>query len=719
MGVLDNLNDMQKKAAAKVDGPVLILAGAGSGKTRTVTYRIAHMVTEKGISPYKILAVTFTNKAAKEMKERVESLIGDTAGKVLVSTFHSFGVRLLRVYGSQLGYDPNFNIYDTDDQKKLVSDIMKSIGINNKNLKPAMVVSKISKFKEDGVGPEEVEANFYMQNIKDIQAVYKKYNSALLKNNAMDFSDILVNTKKLLDIPEICERIQERYHYVMVDEYQDTNNIQYQIVNKIAAKYRNLCVVGDEDQSIYGFRGANIENILNFEKDYPDAFVIKLEQNYRSTENILQAANNMIKLNESSKGKKLWTDKKGGELIKMYEARHARDESNYVIDEIYKLLKKGKAYKDMTVLYRTNAQSRIFEETFIRSGVPYKVFGGMQFYQRKEIKDIIAYLNLINNPKDSLSLARVINIPKRKIGARTIEKLQNYADRHDISVFQAIAKMDEVGVSSGAKLGLQHFHNVISELIAESEYLSVSEIYDRVLKDTGYLKYLETEDEKADVRKENIEELKSSIFEMEKEEENLTLSEYLEKTSLVAATDDLDEEDNYVKLMTIHNSKGLEFPVVFIVGMEDEIFPSSRAEFDPKELEEERRLCYVAITRAEEKLYFCYANERDIYGKTSYMRGKSRFISEIPPHLIEAQNVTIEKYQPKEKKTTNKIENFNPFKAKDDSDSPYKRGEKVSHKKFGMGIVRAVEDGKRVVIEFQDGMKKFPLMAADKFITKL
>ncbi len=723
MGILDNLNDMQKKAAAKVDGPVLILAGAGSGKTRTVTYRIAHMVLEKGISPYKILAVTFTNKAAKEMKERVEAIIGEDAGKILVSTFHSFGVRLLRMYGSQLGYEPNFNIYDTDDQKKLISDIMKRIGINDKNLKPATILGNISKLKEDGIGPEEIETKFYMQNIKDVQAVYKKYNSALIKNNAMDFSDILVNTNKLLDIPEIRERIQERYHYVMVDEYQDTNNIQYKIVNKIASKYRNLCVVGDEDQSIYGFRGANIENILNFEKDYPDAYVVKLEQNYRSTENILKAANNMIKLNESSKGKNLWTEKNGGDLINMYEARHARDESNYVVDEIYKLLKKGKTYKDITILYRTNAQSRIFEETFIRTGIPYKVFGGMQFYQRKEIKDVIAYLNLINNPKDGLSLSRVINIPKRKIGAKTIEKLQIFAEENDISVFEAISKMDEVGVPSSAKLGLQHFYNTISGIIEESECLSVSEIYDRVLKDTGYIKYLEIEDDKADVRIENIEELKNSIYEMEKEEESLTLSEYLEKTSLVAATDDLDEGDNYVKLMTIHNSKGLEFPVVFIVGMEDEMFPSSRAEFDPKELEEERRLCYVAITRAEEKLYFCYATERDIYGRTSYMRQKSRFIDEIPSHLIEMKNAVIErveKVENKMAKPAEKIENFNPLKAKvEDNNSPYSRGEKVSHKKFGLGIVRAVEDGQRIVIEFREGLKKFPLMAADKFITKL
>lgn len=723
MSILENLNIEQRKAAEKVEGPLLILAGAGSGKTRTVTFRIAHMVLEKGISPYKILAVTFTNKAAREMKERVEGLIGEEAKRVMVSTFHSFGVRLLRMYGSKLGYDSNFNIYDADDQKRLVKNIMKDIGITDKNTTPARVVSAISKLKEEGITPEEYAADSrgFLESYRTVSAVYSKYNVALKNNNAMDFSDILVNTNKLMDDLEIREKIQERYQYIMVDEYQDTNKIQYEIVNKIAAKYENLCVVGDEDQSIYGFRGANIQNILDFEKDYPNAFVIKLEQNYRSTENILEAANHVIKNNESSRGKNLWTDKKGGQPISIIEAKDGREEAYFILQEINALKNQGYNYKDLTILYRTNAQSRAFEELFIKFGIAHKIFGGMQFYQRAEIKDIIAYMNVINNPKDSLSLMRILNVPKRKIGPATINKFREYAEANEMSLFKALGHTDDIKLGPALKITITEFYNGMMSLMEEAEYMPVSEIFTEILTTFRYKSYLEgLGDDRVEERLENVEELRNSITEREKNAEDLTLGEYLENISLVSATDDMEESKDYIKLMTIHNSKGLEFPVVFIAGMEDEVFPSQKADFDTGQLEEERRLCYVAITRAEKTLYICHANERFVYGQSQY-RSRSRFLEEIPPHLIESKT-KVEKPVQKKKPTASKgVENFNPFKKKAagsaDLNLPYSVNDRVTHKKFGLGIVRNVNE-KTIEVEFTAGKKKFLTAAIDKFIQK-
>lgn len=725
MSILDNLNSEQKKAASRVEGPVLILAGAGSGKTRTVTYRIAHMVKEKEISPYKILAVTFTNKAAREMRERVETLIGEDSKRVMVSTFHAFGVRLLRMYGVELGYNSNFNIYDGDDQKRLIKNIMKELVITDKSITPARIASIISRLKEDGITPEEYEKDSrgFLESYKTVSSVYKKYNSGLKNNNAMDFADIIVNTNRLMDIQKIREKVQDRYQYVMVDEYQDTNNIQYQIINKIAEKYKNICVVGDEDQSIYGFRGANIQNILDFEKDYPEAFVIKLEQNYRSTAHILEAANSIIKNNESSKGKNLWTEKNKGELIRIFESDDARHEAYLVLQEINRLKNSNRNYKDFTILYRTNAQSRAFEELFIKFNIPYKVFGGMQFYQRMEIKDIMAYLNVINNSLDSLNLLRILNVPKRKIGAKSVEKITEFAENKGISIFEALERSEEIeGLSKNLKIVLSEFHSLLLNFIEESQYMPVSEIFDGVVNSIGYFSYLESLGEEAESRIENIEELRNSISEMEKNQENLTLGEYLESTALISATDKLEEEQDYVKLMTIHNSKGLEFPVVFVVGVEDEVFPGSKVEYDPTQLEEERRLCYVAITRAEEKLYMYYAKQRFVYGQMQF-RTQSRFLDEIPGHLVELMNVKkIEKTPEKKSSAKSSIENFNPIRGgkskASSSNLPYSIGEKVTHKKFGLGIVRSIND-KTIEVEFSIGKKKFLTMAADKFINKV
>lgn len=720
--ILKGLNKSQREAASQILGPVLILAGAGTGKTRTITYRIAHMIKELGILPYKILAVTFTNKAAKEMKERVEDLAGADGKRVLLSTFHSFALRLLRIFGDRLGYSSNFTIYDTDDQKKVIRDILKDIGRkDDKSLKERDLVSKISKAKEDKIGPDDYESMFKFDNGKIIAEIYRRYNEELKKNNAMDFSDILVNANKLLDLKDILAKVQDKFQYIMVDEYQDTNTIQYEIVNKIAAKYRNLCVVGDENQSIYGFRGANIQNILDFEKDYPDAKVIKLEENYRSTSMILDAANAVVKNNESSKDKKLYTNKGIGEVITIEECNDAREEAEYVAHEIIKGKAKGKKYKDFTILYRTNAQSRMFEEKFLREAIPYKIFGTVSFYQRVEIKDVVGYLSVINNVEDNLNLKRILNVPKRKIGDVTFGKIEGFAKEQDISLFEALGRAHEIpGLSANIRATLIEFYNMMKEFMELSYQLPVHELYDEVIKGVGYEDYLKTTYDDYEARLENIDELKNSMVELEKVLENMTLRDYLENISLVSATDDLDEERDYVKLMTIHNSKGLEFPVVFLVGAEDELFPGSKVEFDPSQLEEERRLCYVAITRAEDKLYITYANSRFMFGEMDAFRTPSRFIAEIPKELTETNKVeikprTMAKESPKTTgfKKMITIEDLNK-RAKD---FPYNVGEKVIHKKFGMGVVKDVND-KKVTINFVEGTKEIAMAVADKFLTK-
>ena len=728
--LLEKLNDKQREAAAQVDGSILILAGAGSGKTRTITYRIANMIENVGINPYSILAVTFTNKAAKEMRERVESLIGEEAKKCTISTFHSFGVKLLRMYAKELGYDSNFTIYDGDDQKRIVKTILKEYGLEKINDRE--IASLISKIKEEDLSVKEYE---YIN--KNFAEIYEKYNRNLKSNNAMDFSDILVNTYNLLKLPHILERIQDKYKYVMIDEYQDTNNLQYKIIDLIAKKNLNLCVVGDENQSIYGFRGANISNILNFEKNYSNSKIIKLEENYRSTSVILEAANEVIKNNKSSKDKKLWTQNENGELIQILECDNGRDEVNKIIDIIREEHSKGVPYRDITILYRTNAQSRIFEEGFLRYNIPHKVFGGISFYARAEIKDIVAYLSVIANPKDELNLTRILNVPKRKLGDKGLEKIVEYARENKLSLLESLNYINDIaGLNSVTKEKLMELYNIIKDYQEMVSYETTSEIVNGLIEKIGYLDYVQENYDNYETRLENIDEFKNSILELENIVGDLRLNEYLENISLVSATDDLEESNDYVKLMTIHNSKGLEFPIVFIVGFENEIFPGNKALNDDNELEEERRLCYVAITRAEKKLYLSYSHLRFIYGVDKLMT-KSIFLKEIPTKLYEEKfnktqgfNVSSlysEKYTEKEEKFSfkKKIEidskNMIPSstsKSEIISKLGFKVGDRVKHKKFGLGVVREITD-KKMVVQFVDGNKDIANIIADKFLTKV
>ncbi|MDR1832658.1 MAG: UvrD-helicase domain-containing protein [Fusobacteriaceae bacterium] len=731
--ILDKLNDRQREACLRTDGPLLILAGAGSGKTRTITYRIAHMIRNCGISPYAILAVTFTNKAAREMKERVADLVGDDANRALISTFHSFGLRLLRVYGTKLGYGANFTIYDTDDQKRVIKGILKELRSANKVLTDGILASMISRIKEEGTSPEDynaASANFD-ENERLIGDVYLRYNKILKENNAMDFSDILVNTEKLLRQEDVLRRVRDKFRYIMVDEYQDTNRIQYDIIQKIAAQYRNLCVVGDENQSIYGFRGANIQNILDFERDWPDAVVVKLEENYRSTSVILDAANNVIRNNASAKDKTLWTKKTSGELITLFDCPDGRDEVNRVLAEVEKGRARGMRYRDFTVLYRTNAQSRLFEEGCLRNNIPYKVFGGTQFYQRAEIKDLLAYLSVVNNPADNANLQRIINIPRRKIGDKTVEKLNEARSARGLSLYEAVGACDDIaGIPAGAREKLKELRGILQELAQMNEDSAVSEIFERLLSAIRYREYLTETYDDAETRAENVEELFNSIRELERMAETLTLREYLENISLVSATDDLSEEKDYVKLMTIHNSKGLEFPVVFLCGLEEEIFPGKKAVFSTSDLEEERRLCYVAITRAEDKLYLSFARMRYLYGELSY-RTESRFLAEIPESLlmVEAPKEETREGLAGEGRPAEKTKKPEPYAFefrktitvadlnKTVADFPYKIGEKVMHKKFGLGVVRNITP-RKVEIDFVDGRKEIALVVADKFLQK-
>ena len=728
MSILNELNENQRKAAEKIEGPVLILAGAGSGKTRTVTYRIAHMIKEKNISPLNILALTFTNKAAREMKERAEELIGEeNSYNLVVSTFHSFAVRILKTYSERIGYGRNFNIYDVDDQKSIITKIKKEMNIKD-DIAPGRIANRISKLKEDGVGLDEVSRQLDLKIPANrlFYDIYKKYDEVLKANNAMDFSDLLLNARRLLDDKYVLDIIQNRYQYIVVDEYQDTNNIQYEIINLIAAKYRNICVVGDEDQSIYAFRGANIENILNFEKDYPDAYTIKLERNYRSTKRILDTANELIRNNKSSKGKKLWTEGSEGEKIKIFNAKTPYDEAEFIVKEIKAKSKSGVDYKDMTILYRTNAQSRILEEKLLEGNVPYKIYGGMQFFQRKEIKDILAYLNLLNNRNDNHNFYRIINVPKRSIGEKTLEKIAEIANERNIPMLDALQFVDETNIRGAVKNTLKDFYNMIQGIYLSLDELSVKEVFDEVITKTKYFDSIE--DNKED-RVKNIEELLNSIIELEKRNPHISLADYLDMVSLTASTDEMEENENFVKLMTIHSSKGLEFDYVFIAGMEDGLFPSCSFESSEEDIEEERRLCYVAVTRAKKELYISYASERMTWGQMNYNRKPSRFIYEMKQDNLEylvnniinlSQTKKISNSSFREDKFQVKKENFNPFsirKSKEihETNSKYKVGDTVTHKKFGKGRIKHV-DKKSLTIDFMVGEKKLALILAEKFL---
>jgi len=635
---LDKLNPEQLEAVKTTEGPLLVIAGAGSGKTRVLTYRIAHLI-EKGVKPYNILAITFTNKAAKEMKERIEGLLSEGSQDIWISTFHSSCVRILRRDIDKLGYDKNFVIFDTSDQKTLIKECQKETNLDDKEFSYQYLISEISKAKNQLID----EKTYLVQNqtnyrLSKVANVYTLYEKKLKANNALDFDDLIMKTTKLfLENPDVLMYYQNKFKYILVDEYQDTNTAQFTLVSLLAAGYGNLCVVGDDDQSIYGWRGADMRNILDFEKAFPGAKTIKLEQNYRSTGNILNAANEVIKNNESRKSKKLWTKNADGERIQFYRANDEKEEAKYIIDQIKYLVEKDRKYSDFGILYRINAQSRIIEDYLMSEALPYKVVGGLKFYDRKEIKDVISYLRILYNPMDNVSLKRVINEPKRGIGKTAMENVQNFANENDTSCWEILRNIDVCPNVARAIKPIKEFVLLMDRIKTEAnaENLLVSQIIAKVVRETGYLAALEQEDTiENQTRIENIAELVAVAEEYEKEAAEPSLADFLENMALVSDLDDTNgEEKEYVTLMTMHSAKGLEFPVVFIPGMEEGVFPGYRSMGDQAEIEEERRLCYVGITRAREKLYISCANRRTLFGNTT-MNNPSRFLEEIPEELM-------------------------------------------------------------------------------------
>ena len=640
MSIYDTLNDRQKQAVMQTEGPVLILAGAGSGKTRVLTHRVAYLIDKEGVNPYQIMAITFTNKAAGEMRERVDQIVGFGSEQIWVSTFHSTCVRILRRYIDRLGYDNNFTIYDTDDQKGVMKEICKKLQIDTKTLKERTILSAISSAKDELIDPVQYEMqNGFDYNGDRIAKAYKEYQAVLHKNNALDFDDLIMKTVELFKADaQVLHNYQERFRYIMVDEYQDTNTAQFELIRLLADRYRNLCVVGDDDQSIYKFRGANIRNILDFEKVYPEACVIKLEQNYRSTQIVLDAANAVIKNNRGRKDKALWTDKTEGNRIHLRQFDTAYEEAEYIAGDVAKKKHEGAAeYGDCAVLYRTNAQARLLEERFIMEGVPYDVIGGTNFYARREIKDVLAYLKTIDNGRDDVAVKRIINVPKRGIGMTTIVRVQEYADARQISFYDALREADQIMTIGRSASKLKPFVNMIQAFRSKQEFYSLSELVKDILETTGYVKELEESDEEdAADRIENIDELISKVAAYEETHDEPTLSEFLEEVALVADIDRVEGEDNRVLLMTLHSAKGLEFPHVYLAGLEDGIFPSYMTIMsdDPMEVEEERRLAYVGITRAKDDLTITYAKQRMIRGETQY-NPVSRFIREIPAELMD------------------------------------------------------------------------------------
>ena len=721
------LNKEQQEAVQCTEGPLLILAGAGSGKTRVLTYRIAHLIENCGVNPWNILAITFTNKAAGEMRERVDRIVGYGSENVWVSTFHSACVRILRRYIDRLGYDTNFTIYDTEDQKTVMKDVCRRLELDPKLYKERAVLSVISNAKNEYISPNEfqlqVRGDFRMEKMAQ---AYLEYQKELKKNNALDFDDLLVKTVELFQsCPDVLESYQERFRYIMVDEYQDTNTVQFKLISILAKKYHNLCVVGDDDQSIYKFRGANIKNILDFEEVFPDAKVVKLEQNYRSTKHILDTANAVIAHNRGRKEKALWTENGEGEPVFFQQFQTGYDEAEYVAGEIRKKVRNGEAeYKDFAVLYRTNAQSRLFEEKFLYANIPYKLIGGVNFYSRKEIKDVLAYLKTIDNGKDDLAVRRIINVPKRGIGNVSLNKVQNYAEDMGMSFFEALEDVEHVPGLGRAAIKIQPFVTLIHELRLRLADMSLEELIEEILDRTGYTKELKDEDtDEAKARLENIDEFISKAVSYEEGEEHPTLSGFLEEVALVADIDSLEESDNRVLLMTLHSAKGLEFPYVFLAGMEDGLFPSymSIAADNPtEEIEEERRLCYVGITRAMKELTLTCARVRMIRGENQY-NNISRFIREIPSELLGRKSVVppAPKVQAPPKDTPYqkakeafKTKTFDPsqFKVVKADSLDYTVGDRVSHIKFGQGTVLEIADGGRdfeVKVEFDNyGVKR-------------
>jgi len=739
MNYLDKLNPQQREAAVHKDGPLLILAGAGSGKTSTMTHRIAYLIKEKDVAPYNILAVTFTNKAAKEMRDRVEELIGEGIN-MWILTFHSACLRILRSNAERLGYNKDFIVYDPTDQKVVIKNCLKEQNVDEKKFPPNYVLSIISDCKEKGISPAKF-TEFKGDDFKNkiIFSLYSAYEAVLKKNNAMDFDDLILKTVQLFQKDEeVLSYYQNKFQYIMVDEYQDTNYTQYQFIKLLAEAHQNLCVVGDDDQCIYQWRGADIKNILEFEKDFKNTKVIKLEQNYRSHGNILDAAHSVIENNRGRKHKKLWTDKEKGEKVKYYRADDEKDEARYIAQEIDRLHSKEINYKDFAILYRTNAQSRTFEEALSAREVPYRVLGGMRYYDRKEIKDIMAYMRLVQNTADDLSLARIINEPKRGIGDKTLEKLKTLANVRNESLLVTLTD-DEIVESLPSK-AVDSIKEMVATLVqfsAEKDNLRVSDIYDGLLVKTGYLKNLEMQNTvESEGRIENLLEFKSVIYDYEKENPQLSLSEFLEKVALIAEIDNHDSEENAVVLMTLHSAKGLEFPVVFMPGMEDGLFPGWRSLEKPDGVEEERRLCYVGMTRAMKKLYLTSAEQRTLYGKTDYTK-ESQFLREMDKSLVEGDAIFQKKKaydgasgvsygknpgwsQSGGNDGYNSGEIFRPFEqlkyirqnqaaighGGGNKCADIKEGNKVSHSKFGEGLVLSVE-GSTVTIAFDSvGVKK-------------
>ena len=750
MSIYDKLNEPQREAVYHTDGPLLILAGAGSGKTRVLTHRIAYLIGERGVNPWNILAITFTNKAAEEMRQRVDNLVGFGAESVWVSTFHSACVRILRRFIDRLGYENHFTIYDTDDQKTLIKEVCRKVDVDTKVFKERSLLSAISSAKNEMILPDEFELNAGGDFAKmKIAKVYREYEAQMKANNALDFDDLLVKTVQLLQTqPDVLESYQERFRYIMVDEYQDTNTVQFQLVSLLAGKYKNLCVVGDDDQSIYKFRGANIRNILDFEHEFPDAKVIKLEQNYRSTGNILNAANSVIANNRGRKEKSLWTENGEGELIRLRQFDTAFDEADFIGEDIKSAVRQGGSYNDSAVLYRTNAQSRLLEEKFIAMNIPYKIVGGVNFYARREIKDLLAYLKTIDNGRDDVAVRRIINVPKRGIGLTTINRIQESATERGIGFYEALPAPGLIAGVGRSATKLDSFAALIEYFKTLAEEMSITDLLQEVIEKIGYIESLENEDkEEAKTRKENIDELisKAATYEesCQDKDEKATLSGFLEEVALVADIDSLDEDQEYVVLMTLHSAKGLEFPRVYLAGMEDGLFPGymSINAGDREELEEERRLCYVGITRAEQELTLTSARRRMVHGETQY-NPMSRFVKEIPRELLDTGNkkFTQETEMPAQQNTyarareafraqafggafggmapaknqgTSKtvtgsqalasLQKGSQLAAGGNGPLGYEVGDRVRHVKFGEGTVTDIKEGGRdheVTIEF-------------------
>ena len=735
--MLDKLNERQKEAVLATEGPVLVLAGAGSGKTTVLVNRIAYMISEKHIRPWNILAITFTNKAAREMKDRIERLLGDTAKDMWIGTFHSVCVRILRSCIDLLGYSRDFVIYDTADTKTVMKECLRELDIDEKSFPVRNVLSIISNAKNDLMDAatfENVYKSDYRMSI--IAKIYYRYQTKLRKNNAVDFDDIILNTVKILsENPDVLSKYQDKFQYILVDEYQDTNNSQYLLINLLAQANRNLCVVGDDDQSIYKFRGANIGNILNFEDDYSDVQKITLDQNYRSTQNILDAANSVISNNKGRMGKSLWTSNGDGNKVFVYTGTNEYDEARYIARQIKKHFDEQGSFSDCAILYRTNAQSRVIEEMLMRESVPYKVLSGLRFYDRKEIKDIIAYLRVVYNPNDDVSLARIINEPKRKIGNATLEKARNIAREKETSLYDVISHADDYPEFKTAIKKLLSFSEIIQSLIKLKDTVTIEELTGRILNDTGYMPALVMEDTtESKTRIENLGEFISVITEFEKNEETgNTLGEFLENISLVSDIDGYDENEDSAVLMTIHSAKGLEFPIVFLSGLEEGLFPGMRSMESDDDIEEERRLCYVAITRAKEQLYITKTISRTIHGKTMPTTA-SRFFKEIPVEYLEDKTTL----QPKvakvmqdlgvrnasvPKKEVYMTKGFgSSVKSSGSTDySKFKAGDAVEHRTFGRGeILKATPCGNDCILEIQFesiGFKR--LMAAFAKVKKI